>query len=73
MKIMIKKLDYVRLYIISKKIEPKNIEDQAVADLKILYYSYLVFYYKHENKYMEIAESYSKILETIHKDRVLAD
>ena len=64
---MIKKLDYVRLYIISKKIEPKNIEDQAVADLKILYYSYLVFYYKHENKYMETAESYSKILETIHK------
>lgn len=66
MKIMIKKLDYTRLFIISKKIEPKNLEDSAIADLKILYYSYLVFYSRHEGKYMETAQSYSKILETIH-------
>jgi 26S proteasome regulatory subunit N5 len=48
MKIMIKKLDYTRLIIISKKIEPKNIEDEKIADLKILYYSYLIFYYRYE-------------------------
>ena len=51
MKIMIKKLDYVRLFIISKKIEPKNIEDDNIADLKIIYYSFLVIYYRHENNY----------------------
>jgi 26S proteasome regulatory subunit N5 len=55
MKIMIKKLDYTRLFIISKKIEPKNLEDAPLADLKILYYSYLVFYLRHEGKYLETA------------------
>ncbi len=52
---MIKKLDYTRLYIISKKIEPKNLEDKNLPDLKITYYSYLVFLYRHECKYPETA------------------
>lgn len=30
MKIMIKKLDYTRLFIISKKIEPKNLQDVKI-------------------------------------------
>lgn len=30
MKIMIKKLDYTRLYIISKKIESKNLQDEKI-------------------------------------------
>ncbi|CAK73465.1 unnamed protein product (macronuclear) [Paramecium tetraurelia] len=71
MKIMIKKLDYVRLFIISKKIEPKNIEDDNIADLKIIYYSFLVIYYRHENNYKETAHAYSKILESLHKNRQL--
>jgi len=57
----------VRLYIISKKIEPKNIEDDGIADLRIIYYSYLVIYYRHENMHMETAHAYSKILESLHK------
>lgn len=35
MRIMIKKLDYVRLFIISKKIQRKSIEDAGIEDLKI--------------------------------------
>jgi 26S proteasome regulatory subunit N5 len=65
-KIMIKKLDYTRIFIISKKIEPKNIEDKTIADLKVTYYSFLVFYYRHEGKYSEVANSYGSILETLH-------
>jgi 26S proteasome regulatory subunit N5 len=64
---MIKKLDYTRLFIISKKIESKNLQDEKIHDLKILYYSYLIFYYLHEGKYVEVADSYGKILETLHK------
>jgi len=71
MKIMIKKSDFVRLYIISKKIEPKNIEDEHIADLKIIYYSYLVIYYRHENNYPETAAAYQNILQTLHKRREL--
>jgi len=52
---MIKKKDYVRLLIISKKITPKNLDEKELLDLKILFYSYLVEYYNHELKYLEAA------------------
>lgn len=55
------------MFIISKKIEPKNIEDDNIADLRIIYYSYLVIYYRHENIHSETAHAYSKILESLHK------
>lgn len=48
MKIMIKKRDYVRLFIISKKINEANLDVEDILDLKIVYYSYLVEYYNHE-------------------------
>lgn len=66
MRMMIRKKDYVRLFIISKKIEPRNLEFKEIADLKITYYSYLIFYYKHEGLYSETAFCYEKILETLH-------
>ena len=56
MKIMIKKKDYVRLIIISRKINPKNLEEKSILDLKILYYSYLVEYYNHEENTLENPE-----------------
>lgn len=46
MKIMIKKRDYVRLYIISKKINEKSIISEAgFEDLRVLYHAYLVVYF----------------------------
>lgn len=65
MKIMIKKKDYIRLYIISKKINEKNLEIKEILDLKITYYAYMVEYYNHENRYLECANCYQKIFETL--------
>jgi 26S proteasome regulatory subunit N5 len=48
---MLKKKDYVRFFIISKKINENNINDEDIADLKISYYSFMTIYYNHENKY----------------------
>ena len=67
MRIMIKKQDYVRLYIISKKINRKSIDEAGLEDLKILFYSYLIFYYVHELKFLETAECYKQIFETLNK------
>ena len=47
MKIMLKKEDYVRLYIISKKINEQNINDDQIADIKIQYYAYMAMYHNH--------------------------
>jgi 26S proteasome regulatory subunit N5 len=65
MKIMIKKKDFVRLFIISKKINEKNINDDEIADIKISYYSYLAIYYNHMGNYAECTRSYRIIYETL--------
>jgi 26S proteasome regulatory subunit N5 len=67
MKIMIKKKDYLRTLIISRKINKKNIEDAGIEDLKILFYSYLIFYYTHENKHFDNATCYKAIYDTLRK------
>ena len=65
MKIMIKKEDYVRLYIISKKINEQNINDDEIADLKITFYAYMAIYYNHMKNYIEASRCYRIIWETL--------
>ena len=45
MKIMLKKQDYVRYFIISKKINENNINDPEIADIKVMFYSYMAMYF----------------------------
>ena len=65
MKIMIKKKDYLRTLIVSRKINKKNIEDAGIEDLKILFYSYLIFYNTHEKKFFDNAVCYKAIYDTL--------
>jgi len=58
MKIMVKKGDFVRLMIISKKLTPQALNDKKIIDLKIQYYAYLVEYYKNENLFVDVANCY---------------
>jgi hypothetical protein len=58
MNIMIKKRDYVRLLVISRKIKAQNLEDKNIYDLKIIYYSYLIEYHNHEGNFFETAKCY---------------
>lgn len=71
MNIMIKKKDYVRLLVISRKIKPANLEDNQIYDLKIKYYSYLVEYHNHEGNFFDCAQAYQKIWETLNLDKTL--
>jgi len=71
MKIMLKKKDYVRTIIVSRKINRKNIEEAGIEDLKILFYSYLALYYTHENKYFENALAYKAIYDTLRNNEEL--
>lgn len=73
MRIMIKKLDYVRLFIISKKINRKGIEEAGLEDLKVTFYSYLIIYYVHELKFLESAECYKQIFETLNKSEEIKE
>lgn len=58
MKIMLKKKDYVRFFIISKKINENNINDPEIADIKVNFYSYMATYYNHINDYPQVCRCY---------------
>jgi 26S proteasome regulatory subunit N5 len=65
MKIMLKKKDYVRFFIISKKINENNINDDVIADLKIQYFAYMAIYFNHESKTEQSCRSYRILWETL--------
>ena len=65
MKIMLKKKDFVRFFIISKKINENNINDDEIADLKVTFYSYMAIYFNNENKFAECCRCYRIIWETL--------
>ena len=65
MKIMLKKKDYVRFYIISKKINENNINDPEIADLKASFYSYMAIYYNEEKDYPQACRCYRILDKTI--------
>lgn len=65
MKIVIKRKDYIRLFVISKKINENNLNDDAIADLKVAYYAYLAIYYNHFNKHYDASQCYKTIWETL--------
>ena len=70
---MLRKEDYIRFYIISKKINEKNLNDDEIADIKVLFYSYLAIYFNHENRYREAARSYRIIWETLLKTKKMIE
>ena len=65
MKIMLKKEDYVRFYIISKKINENNINDPEIADIKAQFYAYMASYHNHQKEYAKACRCYRILYETI--------
>ena len=64
MRLCLRKKDYIRTQIISRKISGKVFEDPAFAELKIKYYTLMVEYYAHSQQYLDIYKSYQAIYNT---------
>jgi len=64
MRLVLLKRDYVRTQIISKKLNPKLLEKEDFQDLKIQYYEYMVRYWLHEKKYLDVCKCYLAIFNT---------
>lgn len=69
---MIKLKDRVRVQIISRKVNKKNLNEKGLEDLKALYYSYLIYFYTHEHKFFENAQSYKAIYDTLKSEEEFA-
>lgn len=64
MRLVLAKKDFVRTQIISKKVNPKLLEAEDFQDLKVTYYGYMIKYYLHEEKYLDVAKCWQKIYDT---------
>lgn len=54
MRLCLRKRDFIRAQIISRKINPKVLEDKEFQEERIKYYNYMVDYWMHEHNYLEI-------------------
>lgn len=61
MRILIAKEDYIRVLIVSNKINRKHLNDEGFELLKIEFYLLMIKYYSHESQYIEVSKCY-KIL-----------
>jgi len=61
MRLLIRKEDWVRLIIVSRKINCKYLEVADMEDLTIIYYSYLYILHKQEMQYLDAARDLKKI------------
>jgi len=64
MRLVLAKKDFVRTQIISRKLNPKLLETEDFMDLKIQYYSYMVQYWLHEKKFLDVSKAYQSIFNT---------
>lgn len=71
--IMLLKKDYVRTYIISKKIDPPHLNDKGLEEQKVKYYNLMIQYYLHEKLHMDVARSYKMIYDTVKDNDELED
>jgi hypothetical protein len=73
MKILLKKQDHVRFFIVSKKINENNLNDPEIADLKLTYFAYMAIHYNHQNDLSRTYHAYRTIYHTlINKDIKMA-
>jgi len=64
MRLVLAKKDFVRTQIISRKINPKLLDADDFQDLKIRYYEYMIRYWLHEGKFLDVAKCTLAIFNT---------
>jgi 26S proteasome regulatory subunit N5 len=64
MRLVLLKKDFVRTQIISRKINPKLLDGDDFQELKLEYYGYMVRYWLHEKKLLDVSKSYLSMFNT---------
>ncbi|KAJ2157528.1 proteasome regulatory particle subunit [Coemansia sp. RSA 552] len=64
MRLCLAKRDYIRMAIISHKINPKYFEREETEDLKLRFYELMIQYDLHEENYLEVCRHYNQVYTT---------
>ncbi len=59
--------DFNKIYIVSKKVNPKHLEDDGLETIKISYFLYQFYYHNEMNEYSLCASSLERIFEALSK------
>jgi len=70
MRLVLARKDFIRTQIISKKLNPKLLEAEDFQDKKITFYEFMIQYHLSEEKYLDVAKAYFKML---HTEKVKTD
>jgi len=68
MRLSLRKKDFIRAQIISKKINPRVFSEHDMNDLKIRFNEQMISYYKHGKNFLEIAKCLWQIYETVKEE-----
>lgn len=64
LRLVLFKKDFIRCQVISRKIDPKLLNADEHADLKLKYFRYMIELHIHEESYSDVAKCYEQILNT---------
>lgn len=59
--------DFTKLFIVARKIAPKQLEEEGLEFAKVSYYLYMYEFFKHKGDFFESKASLLKVLEVIKK------
>jgi 26S proteasome regulatory subunit N5 len=65
MRVLLKKGDYIRMLIVSNKINRKHLNEVGLEKLKVEFYNLIIQYYLHEERYIDVAKSYKVLYDFV--------
>ncbi|OEH77570.1 26s proteasome non-ATPase regulatory [Cyclospora cayetanensis] len=64
MLLLLRRSDFIRCQIVSKKLSPKLLEAEDLQPLKVKFYELMTLYYLHENALLDVAKCFGHIYNT---------
>lgn len=64
MLLLLRRSDYIRCQIVSKKLSPKLLEASDLQPLKVKFYELMTLYYLHEDALLDVAKCFGHIYNT---------
>jgi 26S proteasome regulatory subunit N5 len=65
MRILLRKEDYIRVLIVSNKITRKHLNEEGLEKLKYEFYSLMIKYYSHEERFIDASKSYKTLFDFV--------
>lgn len=65
MRILLRKEDYIRVLIVSNKISRRHLNEEGLEKLKYEFYSLMIKYYAHEEKFIDASKSYKTLFDFV--------